>query len=57
MRLLLVEDDSNIVDNLTAFLKEEGFSVLAVDGQKKAIEILGKEKFEDRKSTRLNSSH
>ena len=46
MRLLLVEDDSNIVDNLTAFLKEEGFSVLAVDGQKKAIEILGKEKFD-----------
>lgn len=46
MRLLLVEDDSNIVDNLTAFLKEEGFSVLAVDGQKKAIEILDKEKFD-----------
>lgn len=46
MRLLLVEDDSKIVDNLTAFLKEEGFSVLAVDGQKKAIEMSDKEKFD-----------
>ena len=37
MKLLLVEDDQGIVENLTAFLKEEDFEVEAVNGQKDAI--------------------
>lgn len=45
-KLLLVEDDRAIVENLSAFLKEEGFSVTAVDGQKKALEKLAEERFE-----------
>lgn len=38
--ILLVEDDSAIVENLTEFLKEEGFCVSAVDGQEKALQFL-----------------
>lgn len=38
--LLLVEDDKSIVTNLTAFLKQEGFSVTAVAGQHSALELL-----------------
>lgn len=37
-RILLVEDDINIVDNLTEFLKSEGFSVESVNGQAAAIQ-------------------
>lgn len=37
-KILLIEDDPAIVENLSAFLKEEGFQVTAVDGQKKAME-------------------
>lgn len=36
--VLLIEDDPAIVENLSAFLKEEGFRVTAVDGQAKAME-------------------
>lgn len=36
--ILLVEDDREIVKNLSLFLKEEGFSVISADGQKKALE-------------------
>ena len=36
-RILLVEDDRSIVDNLTEFLKSEGFSVDSVNGQAAAI--------------------
>lgn len=38
--ILLVEDDKSIVTNLTAFLKQEGFGVTAVDGQRSALELL-----------------
>lgn len=38
--ILLVEDDKSIVTNLTAFLKQEGFHVTAVDGQTKALALL-----------------
>lgn len=38
--ILLVEDDRSIVANLTEFLQKEGFSITAVDGQRKALEIL-----------------
>lgn len=36
-KILLVEDDKGIVDNLTEFLRKEGFEVEAVGGQKDAI--------------------
>ena len=36
--ILLVEDDKEIVKNLSLFLQEEGFRVRAVSGQKDALE-------------------
>lgn len=46
MKLLLVEDDQGIVENLTAFLKEEDFEVEAVNGQKDAIQCLEEKKYD-----------
>lgn len=46
MKLLLVEDDQGIVENLTAFLKEENFEVEAVSGQKDAIQYLEEKKYD-----------
>lgn len=40
VHILLVEDDTSIITNLTAFLKQEGFAVTAVNGQTKAMELL-----------------
>ncbi len=37
-RLLLVEDDRDIVANLTAFLKAEGFQVEQASGQREALQ-------------------
>jgi len=37
-RILLVEDDKSIVENLTEFLRSEGFSVESVSGQAAAIQ-------------------
>ena len=45
-KLLLVEDDSTIVENLREFLAEEGFSVTAVPGQTQALEILESDAFD-----------
>lgn len=45
-RILLVEDDKSIVENLTEFLKTEGFLVLHALGQKGALELLQKETFD-----------
>ena len=39
-RILLVEDDAEIVKNLTKFLQEEGFCVKAISGQKEALEYI-----------------
>lgn len=39
-RILLVEDDQSIIDNLAAFLRQEGFTVDAVGGQKAALRQL-----------------
>ena len=36
--ILLVEDDKEIVKNLSLFLRDEGFQVKAVPGQKDALE-------------------
>lgn len=43
--VLLVEDDQAIVENLTGFLKEEGFCVTAVSGQAAAMEALEAREF------------
>ena len=37
-KILLIEDDPAIVENLSAFLKEEGFGVISANGQRKAME-------------------
>jgi two-component system response regulator RegX3 len=39
-RILLVEDDKSIIDNLSAFLRKEGFDVDVATGQKAALEKL-----------------
>ena len=39
--ILLVEDDRMIIENLTEFLKTEGFQVWSADGQEKAMKING----------------
>lgn len=44
--ILLVEDDKGIIENLTAFLANEGFKVNYADGQKGALEWIAKEKFD-----------
>lgn len=38
--ILLVEDDKQIIDNLTEFLKSEGFLITSVMGQQDAIESI-----------------
>ena len=43
--VLLVEDDQAIAENLTGFLKEEGFQVTAVSGQTDALEALEEQEF------------
>jgi len=40
--ILLVEDDLEIIKNLTAFLREEGFDIFSVAGQKDALSYLEK---------------
>lgn len=39
-KLLLVEDDIDIVNHLTSFLENEGFMIDCVDGQRKAIALI-----------------
>lgn len=46
IKVLLVEDDAAIVENLTAYLKEEGFQVCWADGQTKALQMLEKDRFD-----------
>ncbi|MCR4782190.1 MAG: response regulator transcription factor [Lachnospiraceae bacterium] len=45
-KILLVEDDKSIVDSLKEFLIEEGYEVINVDGQKKAIELIEDKSFD-----------
>ena len=45
-RILLVEDDKGIVNNLTEFLTNEGFVVRSANGQRGALELLTQEHFE-----------
>lgn len=46
MKILLVEDDTGIVENLMEFLKKEGFLVEAVSGQKDAIACLEENRYD-----------
>ncbi len=43
-KLLLVEDDSDLIRTLTAFLQTEGFRVLSATGQGEAAELMQGEK-------------
>ena len=45
-KLLLVEDDRAIVENLSAVLKGEGFQILSAPGQKAALKLLEQENFD-----------
>ena len=44
--ILLVEDDRMIIENLTEFLKTEGFQVWSADGEEKAMKILRNQHFD-----------
>ena len=45
-KILLVEDDKNIIENLVRFLNSEGFSVTSAIGHKAALECLSRENFD-----------
>ena len=45
-RILLVEDDKGIVTNLTEYLAKEGYEVKSASGQKAALQLVEKEKFD-----------
>ncbi len=44
--ILFVEDDSGIVENLTAFLQKEGFEITAAEGQKAAVDAVSQSSFD-----------
>ena len=44
--ILVVEDDASIIENLTAFLTNEGFVVKSTNGQKGALELIQQERFD-----------
>lgn len=46
INVLIVEDDRLIIENLTEYLKSEGFHVTAADGQKKAMKLLEEQNFD-----------
>ncbi len=45
-KLLLVEDDLLLIENLTAFLKGEGFAVTSARGQREALSCMEEETFD-----------
>lgn len=45
-KLLLVEDDESIVENLTAYLTQEGYGVKSAPGQSGACALLAQEPFD-----------
>lgn len=45
-KLLLVEDDRAIVENLSAVLKGEGFQIQSAPGQKAALKLVEQENFD-----------
>ena len=45
-KILVVEDDKGIIENLTEFLTKEGFLVMSANGQKAALELVEQESFD-----------
>lgn len=45
-KILLVEDDAGIVENLTAYLTGEGYRVKSAPGQRSALELMEQEPFD-----------
>ena len=45
-RILLVEDDKGIVTNLMEYLAKEGYEVKSASGQKAALQLVEREKFD-----------
>lgn len=45
-KILLVEDDKDIVSNLTEFLKTEGYEVKNASGQREALQLMASENFD-----------
>lgn len=45
-KILIVEDDKGIIENLTEYLEGEGFAVISANGQTKALELVEKEKLD-----------
>lgn len=45
-KILLVEDDAGIVENLTAYLTGEGYRVKSAPGQRSALELVEQESFD-----------
>lgn len=45
-KILLVEDDSSIITNLTSFLTNEGYQISHASGQKEALEKIQQESFD-----------
>lgn len=46
MKILLVEDDQELIKQLTAFLRNENFAVETVSGQKMALKLLESQSFD-----------
>ena len=45
-KILLVEDDASIVENLTEYLAGEGYRVRSAPGQQAALELAAQERFD-----------
>ena len=45
-KILLVEDDKSIIENLTEFLQSEGYQVKNASGQTSALQLINSELFD-----------
>lgn len=45
-KILVVEDDKGIIENLTEYLSNEGFAVKTANGQRRALELVAEEPFD-----------
>ena len=56
-KLFLLEDDLSLISGLTFAFKKQGFALDTARTLAEAEVLWSDRKYEDRKSTRLNSSH